>query len=77
MTSTFYPTALRATGTGWTLGVGRLGGICGPFIGALLLSLQWSTNDLLVAAAIPAGIAALGIIGFWRLNRTTAIPVTN
>jgi AAHS family 4-hydroxybenzoate transporter-like MFS transporter len=30
-----------------------------------------------LAAAIPAGIAALGIIGFWRLNRTTAIPVTN
>jgi AAHS family 4-hydroxybenzoate transporter-like MFS transporter len=77
MTSTFYPTALRATGTGWTLGVGRLGGICGPFIGALLLSLQWSTSDLLVAAAIPAGIAALGIIGFWHLNRTTAVPVTN
>lgn len=25
MTSTFYPTALRATGTGWTLGIGRLG----------------------------------------------------
>jgi AAHS family 4-hydroxybenzoate transporter-like MFS transporter len=77
MTATFYPTALRATGTGWTLGLGRLGGICGPFIGALLLSLQWSTSDLLVAAAIPASITAIGIIGFWRLNRTTAVPVTH
>lgn len=76
MTSTFYPTALRATGTGWTLGIGRLGGICGPFIGASLLHLQWSTSDLLVAAAVPASIAALGIIGFWRLHRTTAVPVT-
>lgn len=76
MTSTFYPTALRATGTGWTLGIGRLGGICGPFIGATLLHLQWSTSDLLVAAAVPAGMAAIGIIGFWRLSRSTALPVT-
>lgn len=77
MTATFYPTALRATGTGWTLGVGRLGGICGPFIGATLLHLQWSTSDLLVAAAIPAAIAALGIFSFWRLNRAVGIPATN
>ncbi|MEB0079392.1 MFS transporter [Pseudomonas sp. CCI3.2] len=77
MTSTFYPTALRATGTGWTLGLGRLGGICGPFVGATLLHLQWSTSELLVAAAIPASIAAIGIIGFWRLNRTTAVPMPN
>lgn len=77
MTATFYPTALRATGTGWTLGVGRLGGICGPFVGAMLLHLQWSTSDLLVAAAIPAGIAALGIAGFWHVSRRAAVPVIN
>jgi AAHS family 4-hydroxybenzoate transporter-like MFS transporter len=77
MTSTFYPTALRATGTGWTLGLGRLGGICGPFIGATLLHLQWSTSDLLVAAAIPASLTAIGIIAFWRLNRMVGLPVTN
>lgn len=76
LTATFYPTALRATGTGWTLGVGRLGGICGPFVGATLLNLNWATSDLLVAAAIPAMITALGIIVFWRAHRTTAIPAT-
>lgn len=77
MTATFYPTALRATGTGWTLGIGRLGGICGPFVGATLLNLNWSTSDLLVAAAVPASITALGIIGFWRAHRTVAIPATH
>lgn len=77
MTATFYPTALRATGTGWTLGIGRLGGICGPFVGATLLNLNWSTSDLLVAAAVPASITALGIIGFWRAHRTAPIPATH
>jgi AAHS family 4-hydroxybenzoate transporter-like MFS transporter len=77
MTATYYPTALRATGTGWTLGIGRLGGICGPFIGATLLHFEWSTSDLLVAAAIPAGIAALGIIGFWRMKPAVPLPVTH
>lgn len=77
MTATFYPTALRATGTGWTLGIGRLGGICGPFVGATLLNLNWSTSDLLVAAAVPASITALGIIGFWRAHRTAVIPATH
>lgn len=77
MTATYYPTALRATGTGWTLGVGRLGGICGPFIGATLLHFQWSTSDVLVAAAIPAGFAALGIIGFWRIKRALPLPIVH
>ena len=77
MTATFYPTALRATGTGWTLGIGRLGGICGPFIGATLLNLNWSTSDLLVAAAVPASITALGIIGFWRAHRAAALAATH
>lgn len=77
MTAIYYPTALRATGTGWTLGIGRLGGICGPFIGATLLHFQWSTSDLLVAAAIPAGIAALGIIGFWRIKPAVPLPITH
>ena len=29
----FYPTAMRATGVGWSLGIGRIGAILGPLIG--------------------------------------------
>src|SRR5208282_5500687 len=34
-----YPTSLRANGSGWQLGVGRLGAIIGPFLGALFVGL--------------------------------------
>lgn len=33
-----YPTAVRATGAGWAMGIGRLGGIAAPFLVGLLLS---------------------------------------
>ena len=29
----FYPTALRGTGLGWSLGIGRIGGVFGPLRG--------------------------------------------
>lgn len=77
MVAIFYPTALRGTGTGWALGIGRLGGICGPFIGSALLHLNWSTTDLLAASALPAGLAALGILAFWRLSRTHVVQTAS
>lgn len=33
LASAFYPTAVRSTGVGWALGVGRIGSILGPLIG--------------------------------------------
>jgi MFS transporter, AAHS family, benzoate transport protein len=36
-TQRVYPNHLRATGVGWTAGVGRLGAICGPLLGGSLI----------------------------------------
>jgi AAHS family 4-hydroxybenzoate transporter-like MFS transporter len=58
----FYPTRVRATGIGWALGVGRLGGIAGPLLGAALLSLRLPTQQLFLCAAVPPVIAALAIV---------------
>eukprot|EP01132_Coremiostelium_polycephalum_P016462 gene16462-19788_t len=38
--SNFYPAHVRATGTGWALGVGRFGSILGPLFGSLLLAMH-------------------------------------
>jgi MFS family permease len=35
-----YPAAIRATGVGWALGIGRIGAITGPVIGGVLASLR-------------------------------------
>ncbi|HLI86518.1 MAG TPA: aromatic acid/H+ symport family MFS transporter [Bryobacteraceae bacterium] len=58
-----YPTAIRSTGVGWALGIGRIGSIVGPVVGGVLLSFQWGTREVFLAAAIPAVIAALAAMG--------------
>jgi AAHS family 4-hydroxybenzoate transporter-like MFS transporter len=56
-----YPAAIRATGTGWALGFGRIGQIGGPLIGGGLLSLGWTARDIFLAASVPAACVAIGM----------------
>ncbi|HXM20118.1 MAG TPA: MFS transporter [Terriglobales bacterium] len=53
-----YPTAMRSSGIGWALGIGRIGQIVGPLIGGFLLSLQWGTTEILYVIAVPSVVAA-------------------
>jgi len=53
----YYPGSARAAGIGWALGVGRLGGILGPVLGGLLLSVGAS---LPVVFATFASVAIAG-----------------
>jgi AAHS family 4-hydroxybenzoate transporter-like MFS transporter len=66
-----YPPAVRATGTGWALGFGRIGQIGGPLVGGTLLGLGWVPGDIFLAAAVPAacvaaGMATLGWLRHWH-----------
>jgi MFS transporter, AAHS family, 4-hydroxybenzoate transporter len=54
-----YPPPIRATGTGWALGVGRCGAIAGPLVGGLLLTQRAAGNQIFTVAAISAFGAAL------------------
>jgi AAHS family 4-hydroxybenzoate transporter-like MFS transporter len=56
--ATRYPTAMRSSGIGWALGIGRTGQIVGPLIGGLLLSLHWGTSAILYVVAVPSVVAA-------------------
>ncbi|MDB5437773.1 MAG: pcaK, partial [Caulobacteraceae bacterium] len=66
ITANAYPTAVRSTGIGWALGVGRIGSILGPTIGGLLLGLGWAPRDLLLAAILPSLIAAGAVLSLGR-----------
>lgn len=61
--SKYYPAHGRSTALGWTLGIGRLGGISAPFVLGLLLSsrvgLQWSFYAIALAAVLGAVFVAL------------------
>jgi AAHS family 4-hydroxybenzoate transporter-like MFS transporter len=57
LTADFYPTAIRSTGIGWALGIGRVGSILGPILGGFLLSYGGSARRVFWAAAAPALLA--------------------
>ncbi|MEO7962626.1 MAG: aromatic acid/H+ symport family MFS transporter [Gemmatimonadaceae bacterium] len=58
----FYPTPLRSTGLGESLGVGRIGSIIGPVLGGALIALRWSNRSLFLAVASPALLSALCVL---------------
>jgi AAHS family 4-hydroxybenzoate transporter-like MFS transporter len=66
--ATFYPTSIRSTGIGWCLGVGRVGSIVGPLLGGMMLKLDWSPRQILLAGAIPALCAAAAAFTSLRLG---------
>jgi AAHS family 4-hydroxybenzoate transporter-like MFS transporter len=62
-----YPTSLRANGSGWQLGIGRLGAIAGPFLGALFVGLP--VDQLYMWSAIPFAAGAVVTFIIYVLNR--------
>jgi len=71
LSATYYPTYLRSTGVGWGLGIGRIGAIVGPYLGGMLLGLNWGPRELFLAAAVPALISTLTIVA---LSFTIKLP---
>jgi AAHS family 4-hydroxybenzoate transporter-like MFS transporter len=61
-----YPTSLRANGSGWQLGIGRIGSIVGPMAGGLLIGLP--VEQLYLWSAVPFVIAAIVCFIVHRLN---------
>jgi AAHS family 4-hydroxybenzoate transporter-like MFS transporter len=59
MAAIYYPTYVRSTGIGWGLGVGRVGGIVGPWLVSYFLGLNWSVRAIFLAAAVPALVSAV------------------
>jgi AAHS family 4-hydroxybenzoate transporter-like MFS transporter len=62
MTAALYPARVRNTGMGWALGIGRLGGIGGPWLGGLLLGLGWPPRQIFLFACVTASIAAVCVL---------------
>ena len=61
-----YPTSLRANGSGWELGIGRIGSIVGPIVGGLLIGL--SVDKLYMWSALPFVAGAVICFAIHRLN---------
>jgi benzoate transport len=57
-----YPTAVRATGMGWAVGIGRLGAILAPIVSGALLDAGWAPSQLYFLFSVPFVIAALAML---------------
>jgi benzoate transport len=54
-----YPAEVRSTGIGWTMGVGRIGAVSGPFVGGILIDQGLPNAWIFLAFAVPAVIGGL------------------
>ncbi|MFC3052256.1 MFS transporter [Kordiimonas pumila] len=57
----YYPTAIRSTGLGGALGVGRIGAIVAPLLGSLLINLGWSAQSIFML------LGAVALMCVWVL----------
>jgi MFS transporter, AAHS family, 4-hydroxybenzoate transporter len=62
LAANFYPTAVRSTGVGWALGVGRIGSIVGPLLGGMFLGIGWNPGDMLLFGTVVSVCACISIL---------------
>jgi AAHS family 4-hydroxybenzoate transporter-like MFS transporter len=74
-----YPTYIRSTGIGWSLGVGRFAQLLSPILGTAMLALHWELTAFFHAVAVPALVAAIAITLTERVRpkgRSDALPAS-
>jgi MFS transporter, AAHS family, 4-hydroxybenzoate transporter len=71
LSALIYPTAIRSTGVGWGMAMGRFGQIIGPLIAGGLLSAGWTADRIMIVIACGGLIAALFVVLFraWHVAR--------
>lgn len=62
LAASLYPAAVRSTGIGWAMGVGRFGAVVGPMLGGVLLGAGASLATVMVVFAVPLVIAAVAAL---------------
>jgi len=68
MTVQLYPQHVRGAGSGWTVGMGRIGSIVGPLLGGMLIGAGLGSGALFLFAAIPALVACGALFAAARLS---------
>jgi AAHS family benzoate transporter-like MFS transporter len=58
----FYPMAIRSTGLGWALGIGRSGAILAPIVIGMLVGMNLPLQQNFIAIAIPAVIGMVAVL---------------
>jgi AAHS family 4-hydroxybenzoate transporter-like MFS transporter len=73
LASMVYPVAMRTTGLGWALGVGRVGSIVGPTIGGLMLATGLDARHVYLVCIVPALAGAVSVALLPRRAASSAV----
>jgi len=57
-----YPTRVRSTGTGWAIGVGRLGAVLGPYLAGIMIAAGWERALYFFALSLPLVLTMLIVL---------------
>jgi AAHS family 4-hydroxybenzoate transporter-like MFS transporter len=76
LAAVFYPAAIRSSGVGWALGIGRLGGIAGPLLVGAALGAQWSVGTVFSAMAVPMLVAGVLVLLLGRRYGSGRAPAS-
>ena len=75
LASMSYPVAMRATGLGWALGVGRVGSIVGPAIGGVVVATADDARLVYLGCVVPVVIGMVAVAFLKRQARPAPQPV--
>lgn len=67
-----YPSAIRATGIGWSFGVGRLGGVAGPVVAGFLIGAGFNFAQLMAMLASLSVLAGGIVLLLGQVQRRAA-----
>jgi AAHS family 4-hydroxybenzoate transporter-like MFS transporter len=72
-----YPVAMRSTGLGWALGVGRVGSIVGPTVGGWLLATASNPRSVYAVCIVPVliGMASIALLKRQSSRSAASLPV--
>lgn len=76
ITANTFPTRLRATGTGFVIGVGRAGAAIGPVIAGFLLASDMERGGVAMIMAVGSFSAAIALIIGYRNKKSHKQPET-
>ena len=70
-TPALFPAALRGTGIGWMVGIGRLVSIVSPILVGYLLAGGWKAENIFMLFGIPLVVSALAMAAVWSPSTKT------
>ncbi len=75
LASLTYPTAIRSSGVGWAMGMGRFGQVLAPLFAGAVTGAGWSGAELFLSLALAPFVAAIAIAVISG-RKSDALPAT-